>query len=158
MNLTILQERLRDLAPDAALVFEHDGGPIGDGFHVTEFKSARIQSIDCGGRRDAWTEATMQLLDGHGGKPMAVGRFLKILDQSIRAIPDLPGSPLRVEFGPKNESLGVYRIAGIAAQVDRVTLRLGPESAVCKPLADARRNAAQACCPPKASTQPVCCA
>ncbi|MEM6636593.1 MAG: DUF6428 family protein [Pseudomonadota bacterium] len=158
MNLTTLQERLLDLAPDADLVFEHDGGPIGDGFHVTEFKSARVQSIDCGGRRDDWTEATMQLLDGHGGKAMAVGRFLKILDQSIRAIPDLPGSPLRVEFGPNNESLGVYQIAEIVTRADRVTLRLGQESAVCKPLADVRRNAAPACCPPKARTQPACCA
>jgi hypothetical protein len=139
MTAATLQELVDTLAgydPAAALTFETEAGPIGDGYHITELKRADIASIDCMGRLDAWRETVMQVLDGAEGAPMRLGVFSKIAAKSKTALPDLFNSPLFVEFAPHNQGLGRYRIGEIAVADGRVSVRLAKDRAVCKPAAE----------------------
>ena len=74
---------LEALDPDAALGFATDTGEIGGRYHITELKLSEIRSIDCGGRESRWSEAAMQLLDGHGAGWMAAGKVVAILKRSV---------------------------------------------------------------------------
>ena len=124
MTLTDLRAALGGMNPDAELVFETEDGTIGGGYHVTEFKRSDVTSVDCGGRKDAWSEATLQLLDGAGGDRMRVGKFARILDQSLRALPGLGAAPLSVEFAPSNAGLRLFHPAAPEASGDRALVRL----------------------------------
>lgn len=146
MTLDDLVAATRALPADAPLVFSTKDGPIGEGYHVTELKLARIDSIDCGARTDAWTEATLQLLDGRGRSHMPVGRFAGILEQSARHIDGLGGSPLRVEFAHGNDGLGIFDISAPELADGRVSLKLEPIRAHCKPAATATQTGTTAAC------------
>ena len=84
------------------LIFRSDEGDIGGGYHVTELKQASINSIDCGGRTDEWTETVLQLLDGSGDTPMSIEKFVAIVRRSEVALPGLSDAPLYFEFGHVN--------------------------------------------------------
>ncbi|MEM9146246.1 MAG: DUF6428 family protein [Pseudomonadota bacterium] len=127
---------------EAPLVFSTDAGPIGAGYHVTELKLARISSIDCVGRTDAWTEVALQLLDGQGASHMAVGKFTRILEQSTRRVECLGTSPLRIEFAHGNDGLRIYEPSAPELINGAVSLRLRSIHAQCKP-ATAMSTAAQ---------------
>lgn len=75
MKLNELLAHLKTTPSASALVFSTEDGDIGSGYHVTEFKHAKVTGIDCGGRVSEWVEASVQLLDGSGGSHMAVGKF-----------------------------------------------------------------------------------
>ena len=47
---------------DKSLLFEYTNGQlVGANYHVTEVKHIAIESVDCGGRMDAWNETIIQL-------------------------------------------------------------------------------------------------
>ena len=130
---------------DARLIFETSEGPIGPGYHVTEWKLAHVQSIDCGARRDDWTEASLQLLDGDGGQHMTVGTFRGILAKSMTALPDLADAPFSVEFAPGNAGLRIFQANAPRLDADRVTVTLQDGGATCKPALTAI-DATEGCC------------
>jgi hypothetical protein len=133
MNLNELIEATRALPQGVPMVFSTPDGPTGEGYHVTELKLAHINSIDCAAKLDAWTEATLQLLDGHGKTHMSVGKFANILDQSVRRVEGLGNSPLRVEFAHGNAGIQVFEPA-VPVFADGVAqLKLQPIKALCKP-------------------------
>src|SRR5438270_14014896 len=48
--------------PEQALVFVNsDGETIHAGYHLTEIKAAKFDTIDCGGKKNRWNETIMQL-------------------------------------------------------------------------------------------------
>ncbi|MBL4626912.1 MAG: hypothetical protein JKY00_02535 [Roseicyclus sp.] len=131
-----LNEALSDLTksdPDAGLHFTTDGKPIRGGYHVTEFQVAQIRSMTCGGKTDAWDEARVQLMDGHGTQsPMSVGRFLHISGLVAERFPEMGGLPLSIELAPNNKGLHIYRPERPVDAGDKVTLPLRSAQAVCK--------------------------
>ncbi|TDI71357.1 MAG: hypothetical protein E2O86_02060 [Bacteroidetes bacterium] len=47
---------------DKSLLFEYTTGQmVGANYHITEVKHINIESVDCGGRMDAWNETVIQL-------------------------------------------------------------------------------------------------
>ncbi len=155
-----LLKTLKTMPPDAQLVFETDAGLIGNGYHVTELKSAHVTSIDCGARVSEWTEASLQLLDGDGDGDnlMTVGKFSKIAAQSIHRIEALGSSPLHVEFAHRNEGLRIYQIAEPTLKGGKVSVRLSEDAAHCKPALDAAARQAGATCCQSGSAGSACCA
>ncbi|MBO6509101.1 MAG: hypothetical protein JJ866_23510 [Roseibium sp.] len=147
MTPEILLNRLRGMPVDAPLVFKTDEGPIGDGYHVTELKYARVTSIDCGTRVAEWTEAALQLLDGEGGGHMPVGKFAGIVSQSIGKVKGLANSPLHVEFAHENSGMRIYALGEPDFENGEVSVSLSESRAHCKPALDyAARNEGAACC------------
>ncbi len=148
MTLNDVLTDLAEFPPEAELVFTANGTPIHGGYHVTEFQVAQIRSMTCGGDEDAWDEARIQLLDGHGTRnPMAVGKFRNITARVLGKFPEMADLPLSVEFAPDNEGLGIYRPDTPFFDNGTVTLPLRSGQAVCKAaLATTSCCGAGACC------------
>ena len=140
-----LDTALADSPGGARLIFETSDGPIAAGYHVTEWKLAQIESIDCGARRASWTEASLQLLDGHGGQHMTVETFRGILAKSMAALPDLADAPFSVEFAPGNAGLRIFKVSAPRQGADRVTIALQDGGAACKPALEAVGPTASCC-------------
>ncbi|MCV3274108.1 DUF6428 family protein [Roseobacter sinensis] len=132
-NELLLQ--LTALPADHTLIVETPDGPIGAGYHITELKYAQMTGIDCGARFSRWDEATLQLLDGHGGNALTVGKAAAILRQSIASVPGLGDSPLHVECAPGNRGLRRYRPGDLRSDEDAAILPLAEQTAQCKPAA-----------------------
>ncbi len=157
MTLEAFLTLLASVPQDVPLVFETDDGVIGDGYHVTEFKLARITGIDCGARQAQWSEATLQLLDGAGGGHMAAGKFAAIARQSIDRIPDLATVPLQVEFAHGNRGMRIHDLSRPEVRGDAVRVRLGEKRSICKPVMEApvQRQGAGCC---GGGAEAACCA
>lgn len=133
MNFATLLSNLKAFDATAALIFEADDQTIGASYHVTELRHSTSTGIDCGGKIETWQEARLQLLDGHGGIHMSVGKFSDILDKSIRKLPKLSEAELLVEFAPDNSGLKLMALDAPSEKDGRVSLRLRNSKAVCKP-------------------------
>lgn len=156
MTLDDIIAATSDMPAHAPLVFATEYGPIGEGYHVTELKLAQISSIDCGAHTDAWTETTLQLLDGGGKSHMPVGKFTDIVKQSIRRIEHLGDSALRVEFAHGNDGLRIFEPTLPRLIDGRVVLELHSIHAQCKPAAAGRlSDKDDSCCTGKTT---ACCA
>ena len=134
MTLDSFDQALANMPQDAALIFRTDAGDILGGYHITEFKHARVDSIDCGGRTDAWTEAVMQVLDGNGGAHMTVGKFRKVLGQSLARLPGLGNAELKVEFAPGNDGARLWHLDRPVLDEGAVIAALTEVRALCKPM------------------------
>ena len=164
MTLQEILDQLSKYPSESELVFSAEGADISGGYHLTEFKLARIASIDCGARTSTWTEASMQLLDGHGGEFITLDKFMSIAKKSIEMVADLGSAPLNVEFAPGNEGIRIYDLQAPTFAGNRVTVNLVAKSAACKPsqefaarFADAEIEPAanSSCCGPTQQTS--CC-
>ena len=148
-TLADFEATLKALPADAPLIFTTRDGAIKAGYHVTEFKVADINSVDCGGKVDHWQEASMQLLDGFGGEHMAVGKFLGILGHSIVAVKGLATAGAFVEFAPMNVGLRSYQLSAVTLHDGVVEVALKERGPMCKA---ANRVAA-----PKVEASAKCC-
>lgn len=158
-----LAELLVDLKghdPEKPLVFVTKEGEIGPGYHVTELRHSVSQGIDCGGNIESWQDAKLQLLDGQGSTHMNVGKFKKIVEKSLSALPGLGNVPLLVEFGHNNATLTLMSLSAPEDAQGNVLIRLGEARAVCKP-AQRKRGLGKGqdgCCQTQdISTQKKCC-
>lgn len=131
----------------APLRLETPRGPIGPGYHLTEFKLARIAAIDCVGRRSDSEEARMQVLPAGRHATMELGKLARILARSLSDIPGLGAAPLRVEHTPRGEGMQIFEVAEMRRSADGLVLSLLPAVSVCKPAEEAARHGA-ACCGP----------
>ncbi|WP_018997398.1 DUF6428 family protein [Hirschia maritima] len=137
MTLKKLKDELSSLPPESPVIFYTDTDKIDGNYHVTELKLARIDSIDCVGRRSDREEAFLQLLDGHGGDYMTNAKFSGILEQSINSVKRLGDAPVFAEFGAKNSILSIYHIAEPELQNDQILIHLVSTRSKCRPLEDA---------------------
>ena len=143
----ILLETLKALPSEAPLIFRTEDGPIGAGYHVTEYKLAQVTGIDCGGRIANWTEAALQLLDGEGKDHMTVGKFGAILKQSISRVSGLGTAPLHAEFAHANRGKAIFQIETPEFTEGTVTIDLSEDRAHCKPALEAiNLGTSAACC------------
>ena len=122
------------------LRFTSEGRAIGGGYHITELKRARIDSMDCGQRRASWTEVTLQLLDGGDGPFMAVGKFLSVMEKCAGELEGADDAPLRIEFAFANDGLQTFELGDPEMRDHGVEIELRKARAVCKPVRD------QVCC------------
>ena len=132
MTLNDFLDALHDQPAEAPLVFTTSEGPIGAGYHITELKSLDIKSIDCGGRTSDWTEVQIQLLDGAGRSHLSAGKSAKILEHSLKAIPDLAEGELSFEYAPGNNGLRRYIPTPPIWAEGHVEMRLTEDGAQCK--------------------------
>ncbi|WP_026480677.1 DUF6428 family protein [Ahrensia sp. 13_GOM-1096m] len=159
MTLQELLDDLKSMAGDMPLVFVTQVGDIGPGYHITEFKHARVTGIDCGARQAQWDETAIQLLDGAQGTHMSVGKFAGILEQSIKRIADLASPDTHVEFSHGNIGMRTYSITPPVQTEGRVEVQLSEGRAYCKPAQDqqVRALAASSACCSGSTSQSACC-
>lgn len=126
------------------------------GFHITEVKRQRIESIDCAARLDGWTETVIQLLDIDGSPEdrMLASKFHGILAKSGVA---LGGSPVIVEVGRPGEAMQLYDLVGIVEEGEWLRLDVSPRQAVCKPTIKMLDIQSLSCCGSGQATGSTCC-
>lgn len=71
-------------------------------FHITEIKQANIIAVDCGGKRNAWTEVILQLWEPNSTeirRSMEVSKAMTIIDMVEKTLQLNPNSIVKIEFG-----------------------------------------------------------
>jgi Family of unknown function (DUF6428) len=53
--------RLRRASHKPLLFVNANGDTIHAGYHLTEIKAAKLDTVDCGGKKNRWNETIMQL-------------------------------------------------------------------------------------------------
>ncbi|MEM7269357.1 MAG: DUF6428 family protein [Pseudomonadota bacterium] len=153
-TLNALVQRLAE-APEGAEVVFHDGArEVGRGYHITELKLAQIESIDCGGVRNSWTETQLQLMEGAADSAMQAGKMAAILSRSAESVKGLGEAPLSIEYGPLGGGLSRHGVS-VSAEDGAIRIDLTQENAVCKVMVRAGADAESCCAPKPAATQ--CC-
>jgi hypothetical protein len=148
-------------APDNQLIFgDVDGNTVHSGYHLTELKAARFDTVDCGGQKNQWLETIVQLWVPANADVgyMTAAKFLKIFDKVRGMVPIKLDAEIRVEYGDGNFFPSTYHVRSIIHGKDTTHILLQPPATTCK--ARDRRIAAsvvpttQSCCAPSES----CCA
>ena len=100
------------------LEFTVSGRRISGSYHITEIKNARIESVDCGGTQNRWTEVVFQLLEPGRDDPtrrMTVGRARKIYDVASRIQPFDRDAEVVFEYEPEGAPTALLRVGSIEA-------------------------------------------
>jgi len=135
--------------PDKQLVFVNPGGDtIHDGYHLTEIKAAKLQTVDCGGQKNRWNETVMQLWvpsDEPSQEFMTAGKFLSIYDKVSRMIDVDAAAEIRFEYGDENFFPSNYHVESIDKAGSELRVELRPPQTTCK-ARDRRAAGATSCC------------
>lgn len=89
--------------PELHLQFEFaKNQKVSPSFHITEIKQANITAVDCGGKRNAWTEVILQLWEPNSTeirRSMQVSKAMTIIDMVEKTLQLNPNSIVKIEFG-----------------------------------------------------------
>ena len=133
------------------LEFTVSGRRISGSYHITEIKSARIESVDCGGTLNRWTEVVFQLLEPGQDDPsrrMTVGRARKIYDDASRIQVFDRDAEVIFEYEPNGAPTALLRVGSITAGRERAVVALESSGTQCKPAsrsAEARAESSGCC-------------
>ena len=142
------------------LEFTVSGRRISGAYHITEIKSARIESVDCGGTQNRWTEVVFQLLEPGQDDPsrrMTVGRARKIYDDASRIQAFDRDAEVVFEYEPEGAPTALLRVDSIAAGRERAVVSLESSGTQCKPASRsvAGSTTGSACCGPFVAGAPA---
>jgi hypothetical protein len=123
--------------PDNQLIFENDAGDtVRAGYHLTEIKAARFDTVDCGGQTNEWPETIIQLWvpakADDDDEYMTAGKFLRIFDKVTAMIPLQLQAEIRVEYGDENFFPSLYHVELIANERGITRVALSPPATTCK--------------------------
>src|SRR2546423_3870466 len=115
-------------ADDKALIFVNaDGATIHPGYHLTEIKAAKFDTIDCGGQKNQWKETIMQLWVPEGERSddfMTADKFLSIYDKVSRMIDIDLSTEVRFEYGDDNFFPSNYSVDSVVEKSVALHVRL----------------------------------
>ena len=123
--------------PDHQLIFENEAGDsVHAGYHLTEIKAARFDTVDCGGQTNRWDETIVQLWVPEGADYadgyMTAGKFLRIFDKVTAMIPLNLEAEVRIEYGDENIFPSLYHVESIAIERGTTRVALSPPATTCK--------------------------
>jgi hypothetical protein len=122
-------------APENQLVFvDGNGHTVHTGYHLTELKTASLDTVDCGGQSNQWEETIVQLWvpANADNDYMTAGKFLKIFDKVRGMIPLNFDAPIRVEYGDENFFQSTYDVRSITHAEDVTRVLLQAPQTTCK--------------------------
>lgn len=143
-------QTLRD-ASARPLEFRLHGEPlVPAGYHVTEVKAVTIESMDCGGKANAWRETVIQLMDGSPAEAqqgfMTTQKFLSIYDRVVAKVPVHAEAEVRFEYGNVVTPAMQFHVASVDVQPERVVVDLRHPGVMCK--ASGASSSEGQCCGP----------
>ena len=135
-------------APAKSLLFVNsEGDTIHLGYHLTEIKAAKFDTVDCGGEKNRWNETIMQLwvpADEIGEQFMTAGKFLSIYKKVSGMVDVDPAAEVRFEYGDDNFFPSNYHVDSVIEDTEALRVELRPPQTTCK--ARDRRAAGASCC------------
>jgi hypothetical protein len=121
--------------PEKPLRFrDHRDSLVHPSYHVSEVKTATLETVDCGNLAHRWTETILQLWlsdDPDAEKAMLTGKVTQIFTSVARKISIDPEAEVRIEYGSEDFPPIVFHIAEIAIGND-LMISLGVPSTQCK--------------------------
>lgn len=126
-------EDLRGLDLDIA----YDGCTTKAGYHITEFKFARVTGLDCGANVESWTETILQIWDVEDsvtGERMTVDKLLGIAGHVVRKAVAEVSSRLVFEVSDGTAAIRLYAFDRIERGANVATIHVSANAAACKPL------------------------
>ncbi|MCM2398719.1 DUF6428 family protein [Rhizobium sp. S95] len=146
-------------APDAPLVFHHEGHPVKPGYHVTEVKAGQFAALDCGANPEAWSEIFVQLwdIDEDGRTHMPAGKFAAIIRKVSDHVKLEPSAKLTFEVSDGKRPMALYCAGSPQLQDGSFQVALNARPSSCKPRDRwlAEEQAKSSCCAPSSSKS--CC-
>ena len=135
-------------APAKPLLFVNaEGDTIHAGYHLTEIKAAKFDTVDCGGEKNRWSETLMQLwvpANEISEQFMTAGKFLSIYEKVSCMIDVDPAAEVLFEYGDENFFPSNYHVDSVIEETDALRVELRPPQMTCK--ARDRRAARASCC------------
>jgi len=122
-------------APQNRLLFiDANGDQVHAGYHLTELKSALVDTVDCDGRVNHWPETIVQLWvpASPGDDYMTSAKFLKIFDKVRGMIPLMVDAEIRVEYGDENFFPSTYHVRSVTRDQNTTRVLLAPPQTTCK--------------------------
>jgi Family of unknown function (DUF6428) len=138
-------------APTKKLVFgDASGNEVPGGYHLTELKAARLDTVDCGGQANRWNETIAQLWvpSGEDGEHMTAAKFLRIYDKVSKLVDLDEDAEFRVEYGDEQIFPSIYDVASgvVAGDSLRVALRAPKMTCKARDRRECCQSEQQACC------------
>ncbi|TGK81331.1 hypothetical protein EHQ24_08380 [Leptospira noumeaensis] len=125
-----------ELYPELHLEFVYsENKTIFPNYHITEFKLANIQSVDCGGKLDSWTEIILQVLEPIEGKDtesMTLGKVNSILEKVNGSMKIPNDAILRIEFGNTETAMRQYFVSEMRTTEKSFSIHLKDGKTECK--------------------------
>ena len=120
-----------------ALLFEYAPQVYaGTNYHITELKTAHINSVDCGGKTHNWTETIMQLWENPNeiGKTTYIDttKALQIISKVHQIQPLELETDLKVEYGNTIFHTANLNIENIVISEKQIIVQLHSEETLCK--------------------------
>ena len=134
MNTQEFISSLRD-HNDTPLIFDYGNARVPAGYHVTEVKAVSYQTMDCGGKSDAWTETIVQLWnpDVTDKKEfMSAKKFLSIFERAASGVPVTSTSELKLEYGNQTIPAINYLVGKMTLENGNLIVKLEPPQVQCK--------------------------
>ncbi|MCB0719423.1 MAG: hypothetical protein KDD65_13330 [Bacteroidetes bacterium] len=136
--------QLLDESPDALLTFRVPGGrAVPYGYHITEIMNVQINSVDCGGRADAYSRQVVQLWNGSGASEQLTAGKARSIFKRVHAVrPLLVDSEIFFEWGDDRTQTATWSVERVEVEDGTVRVDLQVRQPVCKPSLEI----ASACC------------
>jgi Family of unknown function (DUF6428) len=139
---------------DTPVIFDYGAARVPAGYHVTEVKAVSYQTMDCGGKSDAWTETIVQLWNPEKDDKrefMSAKKFLSIFERAAGGVPVTSNSDLKLEYGNDTMPAINYHVGSIVLDEGHLVISLEPPKVQCKARnrsTKASAEASSACCTP----------
>ncbi len=120
---------------DTPVIFDYGGARVPAGYHVTEVKAVSYQTMDCGGRGDAWSETIVQLWNPDVSDKkefMSAKKFLGIFDRAASGVPVITTSELKLEYGNDTMPAINYHVGNMTLEDGNLVIKLEPPKVQCK--------------------------
>ena len=122
---------------DKSLLFEYSAGQlVSANYHITEVKHTTIESVDCGGRMDAWNETVIQLWESPEelGKTeyMSTNKALSILNLVGQMRSYDKNAEVRIEYGNDGFHTAQLFVNDIELHGNDLLIKLAVEKTNCK--------------------------
>lgn len=104
-------------------------------FHITEIKQANITSVDCGGKRNVWTEIIVQLWEPtlqDTERSMKISKALSIIELVEKTLPLNSNSPVKIEFGNDTFNTRQMHPQDFEIKGDEIIVKLQADKTQCK--------------------------
>jgi Family of unknown function (DUF6428) len=132
------------------LAFRYGDCTTKPGYHITEFKFARITGLDCGGNVESWSETVLQLWDietSVTGDTMNVDKLIGIGRKAMSAVGAERDSRAVFEVSDGSDAMRIFAFDKLEICDGQALVHLKVEVSACKPLVRGILNVPGACGP-----------
>lgn len=139
------------------LQFEYSKGQfVRPDFHLTEIKNVTLDTVDCGGIQNKWTETVVQIWENSfpDGNFVDTTKALQIFNDVEKVRPTFKDSEIKFEYSNSIFHTSTMRVSEIEIG-ERITAKLFTDDTTCKAQdrATTPEGKAAACCSPEEKTK-----